>query len=176
MLYLDTEWADPGGRQLISLAIVADEGEEFYAERADLPANATMFVEHEVYPLLDRGAAVLVDLDFAVALRRFIGRFDAPEIVYDFPNDLALLIVALNGFDHISRRDLDAGALLPRYRPRLFSDPTAGILLDDPCDAFFAMHPEGKRHHALWDARALRYAAHRRSDPQSRFLDPRSVR
>jgi hypothetical protein len=37
-------------------------------------------------------------------LRRFIGQFEAPEIVSDFPNDLPLLAAALNGFDRVGRR------------------------------------------------------------------------
>ena len=60
-LFLDTEWADPEGRELVSLALVSQDGEAvFYAERDPLPVNPTGFVKDSVYPLLDRGSVALV--------------------------------------------------------------------------------------------------------------------
>ena len=63
-LFLDTEWADDHGRELVSLALVPGgpyglftgvEVAPFYAERDPLPL-ANGYVRGIVYPLLDRGA------------------------------------------------------------------------------------------------------------------------
>ena len=93
-MFLDTEWSDERGPKLVSLALVAETGEEFHAECAALPKRPTRFVEQVVYPLLEGGAAALDDFAFAVRLRAFIGRYDKPTIVYGFPFDLALLVTA----------------------------------------------------------------------------------
>ncbi len=157
-LFLDTEWADERARKLVSLALVAETGEEFYAERADLPERPTPFVEELVYPALERGAAALDEFAFAARLRTFVGRFDKPTIVYDFPVDLALLVAALNGFERFKRSALDAAAPMPSYTTwRLGSDESAVTKLI-AVDPWFDANPTAIRHHALHDARALRYA------------------
>jgi len=160
-LFLDTEWADERGRSLVSLALVAETGEEFYAERADLPARPTPFVEEMVYPVLERGAAALDDFTFAARLRAFVGCFDKPTIVYDFPVDLALFVAALHGFERFKASALDAAAPTPGYTTwhlgRADSRSPA-LILDDPCLAWFDANPTAIRHHALHDARALRHA------------------
>ncbi|WP_232310283.1 3'-5' exoribonuclease [Pseudoxanthomonas mexicana] len=44
-LFLDTEWADPTGSELVSLALITEDGiHRFYAERDPLPDVATDFV------------------------------------------------------------------------------------------------------------------------------------
>lgn len=61
-LFLDTEWADLAGDELVSLALISGDGRlRFYAERGPLPPEPTRFVEESVYPLLDRGSAALPD-------------------------------------------------------------------------------------------------------------------
>jgi hypothetical protein len=44
-LFLDTEWADLPGEELVSLALISADGrDQFYAERDPLPSDATDFV------------------------------------------------------------------------------------------------------------------------------------
>lgn len=50
--FLDDEWADADGHDLVSLALVDESGEcSFYAERAHLSPKPTEFVQRCVYPL-----------------------------------------------------------------------------------------------------------------------------
>lgn len=45
--FLDTEWADVMGGELVSLTLVNESGDrEFYAEPASLPEGPTDFVRH----------------------------------------------------------------------------------------------------------------------------------
>lgn len=49
-LFLDTEWADEQGRELVSLALVSEDGQRvFYAERKPLPGWPTDWVSWVVY-------------------------------------------------------------------------------------------------------------------------------
>lgn len=95
-LFLDTEWADVLGAELVSLALVSADGRHrFYAERNPLPANPTDFVKVAVYPLLDRDDTALSDAAFTTELRRFLCAIDAPCVLFDYFNDRALLWHAL---------------------------------------------------------------------------------
>lgn len=94
--FLDTEFNErPGVIDLISLAIVADDGREFYAESTDFdPASANPWVAENVLPRLwsrqadkseynawtrDGGSGGLMTrLEIGPAVRRFI-RDDTPE-------------------------------------------------------------------------------------------------
>jgi hypothetical protein len=59
-LFLDTEWADAAGTELVSLALVSEDGlHRFYAECAQLPASPTPFVAEVVCPRLQRGETAL---------------------------------------------------------------------------------------------------------------------
>jgi len=53
--FLDTEWADTLGSELVSVALVAEDGDFFYAERDTLPEHPTDFVRQVVYRQLNRG-------------------------------------------------------------------------------------------------------------------------
>lgn len=60
LIFLDTEFTDFARPDLISLALVSEEGCEFYAERTDYHRDACSdFVRETVQPLLGRvsGAA-----------------------------------------------------------------------------------------------------------------------
>jgi hypothetical protein len=94
--FIDTEFAEkPHTIEIISAALVAEDGREFYAERADFnPADANPWVLANVIPRLwsqqkdkaeynawhrDGGAGGLLFRDeIGPAVRRFIGD-DAPE-------------------------------------------------------------------------------------------------
>ena len=60
LIFLDTEFTKFSYPDLISLALVAEDGREFYAERTDYRQNeCSAFVQETVLPLLGRvpGAA-----------------------------------------------------------------------------------------------------------------------
>jgi hypothetical protein len=81
-LFLDTEFADPDARELVSLALVSEDGNQvFYAERDPLPLFATAFVRQHVYPLLDRGRAAMYDNLFSATLCAFLERVEDPHII-----------------------------------------------------------------------------------------------
>ena len=90
--FLDTEFNGFGGA-LLSLALVPEDGEEFYITLAcDEPAHP--WVEQNVLPYLDH---VPVGLDSprlgresaAVAIAAYLAHDPAPEIVADWPDDIA---------------------------------------------------------------------------------------
>ena len=84
-----------------------------------------------------------------------------PTITYDFPVDLALFVAVLNGFERFERSALDAVAPMPSYTTGHLGSAekhAPKLLAVDPCLAWFEANPTAIRHHALHDARALRYA------------------
>lgn len=157
ILFLDTEWADAAGAELVSLALVSEDGQQqFYVERDPLPASATEFVRHTVYPILDRGDAAMSDVAMTTALRVFLANVPEPYILADYPNDLKLVARVLAGFD---MRDSEAQACGQIPRPvmtHMLKDGIIQMVLED----WFEAHPDEqrRRHHALVDASALRMA------------------
>lgn len=100
ILFLDTEWADTIGLELVSLALVSEDGSRrFYSEVSPLPKNPTDFVQHVVYPLLEHGNAARQRIDLTRDLRAFLATVPEPVVLADYPNDLHLLRYALAGFD-----------------------------------------------------------------------------
>jgi hypothetical protein len=155
--FLDTEWADLIGSELVSLALVSEDGtREFYAEIDPLPDAPTDFVRHVVYPLLDRGHAALRQSDFTASLRSFLNTVDMPYVVADYPNDLSLLQYAIAGFDLADTIEQRCGPIPPVLPMGMLKDGMTQLVLED----YFAAHPDARqrRHHALVDAHALRTA------------------
>lgn len=145
-LFLDTEWADMAGSKLVSLALISEDGQrKLYVERDPLPSPGSDFVEHIVYPLLERGWSAIPDREIAERVRTFLDATAAPEVLADHPNDFALL-----------RRVLDQASASAEWTP---------ILLDQSdmrghLETYFDRHPDRRRfrHHAAVDAEALRWA------------------
>lgn len=153
-LFLDTEWADSAGTELVSLALVsADGAHRFYAERDPLPASPTRFVAEHVYPLLDRGAVALEDRAFSLALRRFLASVKAPSVLFDCHTDGVLLRHALADFDVYA----NPKKLFPAVRPVL-TLMHRGVYFSALLESWFAADPAraARRHHAAVDAEALR--------------------
>lgn len=152
-LFLDTEWADLAGDELVSLALISADGRlRFYAEREPLPPEPTRFVEESVYPLLERGPVALPDAAFTEALRSFVGSVPDPLVVFDYAHDGTMLEMALRGFDRaLSGEECDGAVAKELLRSEL-----ASMILED----WFLAHPEeaARRHHAMVDANALRIA------------------
>lgn len=156
-LFLDTEWADVLGADLVSLALVSADGRQrFYAERDPLPKCPTDFVRVAVYPLLDRGSAALSDAAFTSELRRFLRGIEAPYVLFDYHNDGALLRYALAGFELPDAEALSCGPVPSPVMTQMLREGLMTVLLED----WFQAHPEAtaRRHHAAVDAEALRQA------------------
>ncbi len=90
-LYLDTEFNGFGG-ELISLALVASNGEEFY-KVYQIPKNPHPWVQENVIPhlLWSRNLDPVVartKLDFLRDFALFAYRFKNAEIVADWPADI----------------------------------------------------------------------------------------
>lgn len=155
-LFLDCEWADTLDSELVSLALVSEDGlHRFYSEVDPLPKQPTDWVRAVVYPLLEHGYAARQRIDLTRDLRAFVSRFDDPFVLFDYQADGALFGYALAGFDL-------SGAALAKLPPA----PSVGqilILREDVrrgIEQYFREHPEhaGRRHHAGVDAEALRWA------------------
>jgi hypothetical protein len=150
-LFLVVEWESEATHELVSLALVSQDGRHrFYAERDPLPATPSAFVCEVVYPLLDRGSVALPDPAITRQLRAFLAQWQRPLVLADSELDFTLLAHALSGF---GMPDLPPA---PSYRPMLV---TFGDVLTRVED-YFELHPQAKarRHHALVDAEALRWA------------------
>lgn len=156
-LFLDTEWADLPGVELVSLGLISADGRhQFYAERDPLPCDPTAFVCETVYPLLERGRAAMRDAEFTMSLRSFLRSMPRPSIVYDYPNDGALLHTAIAGF-RLLPIDLAKCEVPPADLQTMYvKDDLTAMILED----WFLANPQEaeRRHHALVDARALRIA------------------
>lgn len=155
-LFLDTEWADPIGSELVSLALISEDGaHQFYAERDPLPASPTDFVRHAVYPLLQGGPAAMSDLAMTRALRAFLRGTPGACLFADYPNDLQLLQYVLAGFD-LTNDQVQACGPVPEVAMQILASRCirAGI------ETWFQDNPgqRARRHHALVDAQALRSA------------------
>lgn len=131
-LVIDCEFNGPGG-QLLSMALVGVDGDEFYAELPHPikePLNG--WVKDNVIPLMEFEEP-LSHKDFQKCLEDFLSQYDAIHIVADWPEDIKYFCEALitGPGERLDtppltmevRRDLDAESLVP--------------------------------HHALWDARAI---------------------
>lgn len=151
-LFLDTEWADAQGQQLVSLALVDAGGQNrFYSEFDPLPLGPTTFVREVVYPLLAGGPAMQSAPEFTLQLRCFLGAFSEPRLVLaDHPNDFVLLSRALQGFGS------EVAGEVPPWKAVLV---TQGDVLMQ-IETYFERNPamRKRRHHAGIDAEALRWA------------------
>ena len=140
--FLDTEYDGFGGA-LLSIALVPEDGgEEFYAVLAhDSVADA--WVERNVVPYLDTVPEALKSPrmsrgDAALALARWLAHDSAPDIIADWPEDLAQLAM-----------------LLVTGPGRMVAVP--GLTLRFvPLHGFSTASNSAVPHNALHDARALR--------------------
>ncbi len=90
--FLDTEFNGFGGA-LLSIALVPEDGEEFYATLA-VDVELLPWVERNVAPFLDHVPAGLVSprlsrRDAAIELSQYLSVDPAPAIVADWPEDIA---------------------------------------------------------------------------------------
>lgn len=150
LIFLDTEFTKFKDPDLISIALVAEGGSEFYAERTDFAwADCNDFVHATVLPLLGRvPGCTCSSPELTERLRAWFGQLpEAATVVYDYEDDWRLLVTALLGRPvqsvpaNLVEKLLVGGHVL---RDPIFEQAFA--------DAFTPALPQ---HHALADGRAL---------------------
>lgn len=103
LVFLDTEFTDFVRPDLISIALVSEDGQAFYAERTDYcHADCSDFVRQTVQPLLGRvpGAACSRS-ELTGRVRDWFTRLSEPAtIIFDNEWDWHLLAVAMLGQPH----------------------------------------------------------------------------
>lgn len=150
-LFLDTEWADAAGLELVSIALISHDGRHrFYAECAQLPKTPTAFVADIVYPLLERGSAAMEERALSDALWAFLTSVGPVFVLADYPNDVRLLRSALAG------GGVDTN--LPSTVVTTVMDKEGSTA--EWVETWFRERPAlaARRHHAMVDAQALRMA------------------
>jgi hypothetical protein len=137
-LYLDCEFNGFGG-ELISMALVAEDGREWYCLLPE-PRVWDKWVFEHVFQRLNYPAPTAIAADreaFRASLRWFLGQFDNPTIVADWYTDLVHFFSAFAGKDHSQSIDypcrVELVTTVPKYAPEV-------------------------PHNALSDARAIRDA------------------
>lgn len=144
-VYLDTEfadWDDPD-TDLISIALVSEDGDEFYAECTDFDRHkCTRFVEKNVLPLLGAPGVLCLGKDaLKQAVLDWLAQIPKPEIAVDYDGDWALL-------ERLLASDTPANISVTNITK---------LLNKQKLDAYYSIH-HVPRHHALHDARANRAA------------------
>jgi hypothetical protein len=139
--FLDTEFNGFGGA-LLSLALVPEDGSEFYVV-LEVEAELLPWVERNVLPYFDHVPVGLVSprlarRDAAIALSHYLAIDPAPEIVADWPEDIAQLSTLLM---------TGPGEMVP-------VPPITFQLL--PLHGFSTSANSQVPHNALHDARSLR--------------------
>jgi hypothetical protein len=138
--FVDCEFTDFTSRALVSIGIVSEEGDEFYAEVSDFPAEqCSDFVRAVVLPQLGQELSrVMPRGQVAGELASWLGAVPLkprPVLCVDYAGDLELLLELIGALPRGWKTDFVTLKLNP-----------------DAMQAYFDAH--GGRHHALVDARA----------------------
>jgi hypothetical protein len=140
-IFIDTEFTDFTDCDLISLALVADDGREFYGERSDFDrAACSPFVHEAVLPQLGQDVSrIFTRAGLHAAVHEWLGLFEGGVFCMDYAGDWELLVDLLDGVPHGWQAAL--------------------VSIDDlEKERYFMDHPEASDHHALHDARANAFA------------------
>ncbi|MEO6321725.1 MAG: hypothetical protein ABIO73_14315 [Polaromonas sp.] len=150
LVFLDTEFTNFVRPEMISIALVSEDGREFYAQRTDYcHTDCSDFVRQTVLPLLGRMPGAGCDrAELSHRLREWFAQLPEPVIViHDFEPDWLLLAVALLGDPKKNPPDDFAQKLcLDHYA---ITHPT----FEKAASQTYS--DEWPQHHALADARAL---------------------
>ena len=150
LVFLDTEFTDFTNPDLISLALVSENGREFYAERADYRReDCNDFVRQEVLPLLGRvPGAACTHSELTERVRTWFECLPEPAtLVFDFEGDWLLLADAWLGLHH---REAPANV---GDKLHLSNHTITHPIFEAALNRVFTQH--WPPHHALADARAL---------------------
>ena len=156
LVFLDTEFTCFERPTLMSLALVAEDNREFYAECTDYPREeCSDFVVNEVLPLFGRIDGAGNDrVTLSTRLRTWFAALpETATVVCDFEGDWRLLLDALDALHFVALPANLEGKLI--LGNSIISDP----IFEDSLSRTFTI--DWPPHHALADARALRngYAA-----------------
>ncbi|CAN7465581.1 hypothetical protein [Paraburkholderia hospita] len=143
-VFVDTEFTDFIECDLISIALVADDGREFYGERSDYDqASCSEFVRAAVLSQLGQHPGrVFTRSALRAALVAWLVQFDGESerlLCFDYSGDWELLCDLLGG-PPSDWQAVNVAGLIDRHRS----------------EDYYRVH--GGRHHALADAHANRYA------------------
>jgi hypothetical protein len=168
LVFLDTEFTDFVQIELISIALVSEDGREFYAERTDFRRDdCSEFVRLAVLPVLGRVSdSACTQKQLTERLRFWFDTLPEPAIlIFDYSSDWELLVDALQGEDSMPTLSNVDGQLL------LAAEIISSLVYQKALNTTFS--PEWPRHHALADARAMRagFGAWRKENP-SYFRNP----
>ena len=152
-IYLDTEFTKFTRPQLISVALVAESGQEFYGESTDfVKVQCSDFVVENVLPLLRGGEAAASLIDLRVKLVDWLATLPSPaEIISDFEGDMELVLDLLR----ISANDIH------RYNIAALTVLDGEVVKSESFDRAlndYFTNVDSRRHCALVDARALMLA------------------
>ena len=155
-IYIDTEFTTLMARiqniKLISAGFVTEDGQEMYFELPNnwREADCSYFVSENVTLYLDGTENVaLSSFDAVTKLKAWVENFNEKiTFLTDAPSYDWLLLHELF-FRH--------GAYFPK---NLDNNPlnVSSLRVETFIEKYFEDNPDGIRHHALWDARALAYA------------------
>jgi hypothetical protein len=163
LVFFDTEFSSMLSPQLLSIGLVAESGTELYIEVAGAQELVVSdFVRHEVLPLLGLHTPLVLEYD-AIALQleawfdglRGGDRRIGIVLVSDYPVDWMLvteLKVLMPGEQSWTR----AANIGGRMVQNLMASGRQVAQYFEAIEDFHRIH--GQRHHALVDARAVKYA------------------
>lgn len=147
-VFLDTEFTNFSNPRLISVGLVAENGQEFYCELADgwAQSHCTDFVLDTVLPLLDGVAVMKRDKAGEKLVDWLASLGGGVSVVSDTEIDWYLLDMLI--YPHVSDQLEIDGKLLSW--PRCAMARRHEALIEE------LLGNEPSRHHALVDARALK--------------------
>lgn len=131
-LFLDTEFNQLRG-ELISMALVSEDGKSEWYEVRAIPERPGEWVAEHVLPKLGKDP-IGGDVPFAESLREFLSRFNGCEIIADWPADFEHLchymtwIASDNDFrltTECSMRLINSGEFTPDNPHNALSDARA---------------------------------------------------
>ncbi len=143
-IFIDTEFSGFKDPQLISIGLVTSTGEEFYAEVNFNLEECSDFVRQTVIPLLTRGEKVsLADLKTSLSAWIEEVRGEGPTLLcYDSEYDRKML-------ESIFESDFPNGVVLRNL---------GATYVNKLKQYEYYVKSKEAEHHALHDARALKYA------------------
>ena len=162
-VWFDTEFTtldkDHGHPFLISIGLVSHDGKEFYAELSDTwhKGLCSQFVIETVLPLLQGGEYLMTEAELAFRLRDWLDSIELP------PGEQIILRSDAPGTDWPWVEQLFSfyGAWPTHLRrtPGAITLPTAAhnYRFETALCEYWKIHTE-RQHHALEDARSLRFA------------------
>jgi hypothetical protein len=162
-LFLDTEFTDFQNCALISIALIAEDGREFYREVNDYPTWwSSGFVNSVVLPLLEGGAVSKPYAEVAKDLKLWLESLGQPKhtLVLDYYGDWVLFdaLIELAPPESVKVEVLFQGAAFTEalqfrgiHTPREIN--RGARRMDQATQEYYQI--DARQHHALVDARAM---------------------